>query len=117
MMNALRRPKILNPVALVGMLVSSTVLGAGSFRSMEHGTTGKAELIRLADGGHAVQFAGLDTSDGPDLHVHLSTKPASASEPEFGTGCTSLGKLKGNKDIIQNRFIVNKIKLLKNHAD
>lgn len=121
MMNALRRPKILISVALVGVLmltvglylfqpwrvfttttvnetlVSSTVLNAGSFRSLEHETTGKAELARLSDGNHAVQFAGLDTSDGPDLHVYLSTKPASASEPEFGTGFTSLGKLKGNK--------------------
>ncbi|MFD9734669.1 DM13 domain-containing protein [Umezawaea sp. NPDC059074] len=72
-------------------------LASGPFRSLEHATTGSATLVRLADGGHAVQFEALDTSDGPDLYVYLSDKASTAGEAEFGRGFTSLGKLKANQ--------------------
>jgi electron transfer DM13 len=72
-------------------------LASGAFRSLEHATTGSATLVRAADGGRAVQFEALDTSDGPDLHVYLSDKPSSAGDAEFGSGFTSLGKLKANQ--------------------
>ncbi|MEU4743875.1 DM13 domain-containing protein [Actinosynnema sp. NPDC023658] len=75
------------PVALAG----------GPFRSLEHATTGSATLVRLPDGGHAVQFEALDTSDGPDLYVYLSDKPADAAESAFGSGFTNLGELKANR--------------------
>ena len=69
----------------------------GEWRSLEHATTGKASLIKLPGGGHSVQFASLDTSDGPDLYVYLSPHPSSSPEKTFGQGFTSLGKLKGNR--------------------
>ncbi|GGN14869.1 hypothetical protein GCM10011609_64290 [Lentzea pudingi] len=69
----------------------------GQWRSLEHATTGKASLIRLPGGAHSVQFAGLDTSDGPDLYVYLSPHASGSSEKTFGEGFTSLGKLKGNR--------------------
>ncbi|MGW6448194.1 DM13 domain-containing protein [Lentzea sp. NPDC055074] len=69
----------------------------GQWRSLEHATTGKASLVRLPGGAHSVQFAGLDTSDGPDLYVYLSPHASSSSEKTFGQGFTSLGKLKGNR--------------------
>ncbi|GLZ29616.1 hypothetical protein Lesp02_18060 [Lentzea sp. NBRC 105346] len=72
-------------------------VASGMFRSLEHETTGTATLVRLPDGRHSVQFAGLNTSDGPDLYVYLSDKESTAAEKEFGTGFTSLGKLKGNR--------------------
>ncbi|MFJ5988653.1 DM13 domain-containing protein [Lentzea sp. NPDC092896] len=72
-------------------------VAAGEWRSLEHATTGKASLIRLPGGGHSVQFASLDTSDGPDLYVYLSPHASSSSEKTFGQGFTSLGKLKGNR--------------------
>ncbi|PRY42375.1 DM13 domain-containing protein [Umezawaea tangerina] len=72
-------------------------LASGPFRSLEHATTGSATLVRLADGGHAVQFEGLDTSDGPDLYVYLSDKPSDSAESAFGSGFTSLGELKANQ--------------------
>ncbi|WP_211267359.1 DM13 domain-containing protein [Nonomuraea candida] len=75
----------------------ATLVAAGEFRSLEHDTSGRAELVSLGDGRTVVQFAGLDTSDGPDLYVYLSDKPASAQEAAFGTGFISLGKLKGNR--------------------
>jgi hypothetical protein len=73
------------------------IVGAGAFRSLDHETTGQAQLVRLADGRHVVQFVNLDTSDGPDLRVYLSEKPATAAEPEFGSGFVELGFLKGNQ--------------------
>ena len=72
-------------------------VAAGEWRSLEHATTGKASLIKLPGGGHSVQFASLDTSDGPDLYVYLSPHPSSSPEKTFGQGFTSLGKLKGNR--------------------
>ncbi|MDX3655900.1 DM13 domain-containing protein [Streptomyces sp. ID05-26A] len=69
----------------------------GQWRSLEHATTGKASLVRLPGGAHSVQFAALDTSDGPDLYVYLSPHVSSSSEKTFGEGFTSLGKLKGNR--------------------
>ncbi|WP_434440566.1 DM13 domain-containing protein [Lentzea sp. E54] len=72
-------------------------VAAGQWRSLEHATTGKASLVSLPGGGHSVQFAGLNTSDGPDLYVYLSPHPSSSPEKTFGQGFTSLGKLKGNR--------------------
>jgi len=72
-------------------------VAAGEWRSLEHATTGKASLIKLPGGAYSVQFAALDTSDGPDLHVYLSPHAADAPEKSFGQGFTSLGKLKGNR--------------------
>jgi hypothetical protein len=72
-------------------------IATGQWRSLEHATTGKASLIELPGGGHSVQFASLDTSDGPDLYVYLSPHESSSAEKAFGQGFTSLGKLKGNR--------------------
>ncbi|GGU35818.1 DM13 domain-containing protein [Lentzea flava] len=72
-------------------------VATGEWRSLEHATTGRASLIELPGGGHSVQFASLNTSDGPDLYVYLSPHPSSSAEKTFGEGFTSLGKLKGNR--------------------
>ncbi|MCG8922311.1 DM13 domain-containing protein [Lentzea sp. CC55] len=72
-------------------------IAAGQWRSLEHATTGKASLIALPGGRHSVQFASLNTSDGPDLYVYLSPHASGSSEKTFGQGFTSLGKLKGNR--------------------
>src|SRR5438552_3368744 len=40
-------------------------LASGAFRSLEHGTTGKALLVRLADGSRYLRFENLNTSNGP----------------------------------------------------
>ncbi|WP_447003556.1 DM13 domain-containing protein [Saccharothrix isguenensis] len=75
------------PVALAG----------GPFRSLDYTTTGNATLVRTPDGELAVQFEGLDTTDGPDLHVYLSDKSADSTEAAFDSGFTNLGKLKANR--------------------
>jgi hypothetical protein len=77
------------------------VLREGTFVTHEHATTGTARLIRDPDGGHRVEIAGLDTSDGPDLRVWLTDQPVRdgrAGWHVFDDGAyVELGKLKGNR--------------------
>ncbi|WP_033437848.1 DM13 domain-containing protein [Saccharothrix sp. NRRL B-16314] len=72
-------------------------LATGPFRSLDYTTSGSATLVRTPDGKLAVQFEALDTTDGPDLHVYLSDKPADSPEAAFDSGFTNLGKLKANR--------------------
>jgi hypothetical protein len=49
-----------------------TVLASGEFVDAEHGTSGTALILQLADGRRFLRIEGLSSSDGPDLHVWLS---------------------------------------------
>jgi len=71
-------------------------IAAGSFRSLEHKTTGQASVLQLADGSRILRFEDLETSNGPDLRVILSSAPSSAGDNDFGDDYVELGKLKGN---------------------
>jgi len=72
-------------------------LGSGSFRGLEHGTTGMARIVRLADGSRFVRLEDLDTSDGPDLRVYLTDQPVSDDWGVWDDGAyIDLGALKGN---------------------
>ncbi|SEG70488.1 Electron transfer DM13 [Thermomonospora echinospora] len=77
------------------------VLSSGSFVSHEHGTSGTAKVIRLADGRRVLRLEDLDTSNGPDLRVWLSDQPVKEGTGGwfvFDDGAyVELGKLKGNK--------------------
>lgn len=72
-------------------------IAAGSFRSLEHETTGRAELIRLANGSHVLRFENLDTSNGPDLVVYLSELPSNLGWRDYGRRFIDLGRLKANR--------------------
>lgn len=72
-------------------------VAAGSFRSLEHETTGRAELIRLPDGSHVLRFENLDTSNGPDLVVYLSELPSNLGDHDYGRRFIDLGGLKANR--------------------
>lgn len=74
-----------------------SVLADGPFRSLEHETSGRALLVRLADGRVFLRFEDLDTLNGPDLRVYLSRVPASDDAHAYGEGFVDLGQLKGNK--------------------
>ena len=76
---------------------STKELASGSFRSLEHHTTGSARLIRLADGSVIVRLEKLDTSNGPDVRVYLSSIPADRGLHDYGNGYVDLGALKGNR--------------------
>lgn len=73
----------------------------GRLISHEHNTTGTVKVVRLADGSHTLRLEGLDTSNGPDLHVWLTDAPVKEGKAGWGVfddgKYISLGKLKGNK--------------------
>jgi len=72
-------------------------LGSGEFRSLEHGTTGRARIVELQDGSRFVRLEDLDTSDGPDLRIYLSDQPISDEWGIWDDGeYLDLGPLKGN---------------------
>jgi hypothetical protein len=73
-----------------------TTLASGTFRSLEHETTGRALLVELPDGSHILRFEDLDTSNGPDLRVYLSEIPAGDDWHAYGERFVDLGALKGN---------------------
>ncbi|MGY0233248.1 DM13 domain-containing protein [Longispora urticae] len=73
-----------------------TVLRRGAFVSHEHATSGAAELVRLADGRHVLTLRDLDTSNGPDLRVWITDRPATVTELN-DSRYVELGRLKGNK--------------------
>lgn len=75
---------------------SVVTLASGSFRSLEHKTTGTARLVRLSSGKVVLRFEGLNTSNGPDLRVYLSKKPSTLGWRDYGDRFIELGKLKGN---------------------
>ena len=63
------------------------------FRSKAHDTSGSVRLLTLEDGSRVLRIEDLDTDNGPDLKVVLSTDP----DGYVGDGAVSLGTLKGNK--------------------
>src|SRR5687767_4957432 len=53
-------------------MMKAELLADGRFASLEHPTSGTAQLLSLADGQRFLRFEDLDTSNGPDLRVYLS---------------------------------------------
>jgi len=70
---------------------------SGSFRSLEHATTGKVIVLRRPAGSLILRLEHLSTSNGPDLRVYLSRLPASSDLRAYRTGFIDLGALKGNR--------------------
>lgn len=74
-----------------------TVLARGDFRSLEHATSGEAQVIELADGTRYLRLEGLETSNGPDLRVYLTDQPLSDDWGIWDDGrFVDLGGLRGN---------------------
>ena len=72
-------------------------LASGRFRSHEHATSGRAAVVRLADGRRFLTLTAFATSPGPDLRVRLV--------PDGGAGgAVDLGALKGNRGDQQYRL-------------
>jgi hypothetical protein len=69
----------------------------GSFRSLEHQTRGEAVLIELPDGRRMLRLEGLETSNGPELRVYLSSVPAQDDWFVYDDGpFVDVGPLTGN---------------------
>jgi hypothetical protein len=74
-----------------------TVLSQGKFHSGEHETTGDALVLRLDDGRTFVRLDDLRTSNGPALHVWLTSADAFADDGTIDDAThLDLGGLKGN---------------------
>jgi hypothetical protein len=84
------------PSAAPNTSIGNGTVATGSFRSLEHKTTGQAIVLQLPGGQRVLRFEDLDTSNGPDLRVILSSAPSTAGDKDFGDDYVELGKLKGN---------------------
>jgi hypothetical protein len=74
---------------------ANRLVAEGEFRSLEHGTSGVAQVIDVNGGERrVVTLTRFQTSAGPDLRVYLA--PADADEDSRGDGSVDLGALKGN---------------------
>jgi hypothetical protein len=72
------------------------VLARGRFISLEHQSSGRALVLRLAGGKRFLRFEDFSTSNGPDLRVYLSAKPASDDWRGYDRDFVDLGDLKAN---------------------
>ena len=71
------------------------VLAHGDFVDAEHGTSGTASILQLADGRRFLRVERLASSDGPDLHVWLSDARSGGSWGSYDDGTyVRLGNLK-----------------------
>lgn len=74
---------------------TGTVLAEGRFVDAEHGTSGTARILRLADGRRFLRVEDLAGSDGPDLHMWLSDAPSGGDWGSYDDGAhVRLGDLK-----------------------
>jgi hypothetical protein len=78
------------------MMKDDAMTLAGSFRSLDHETSGSATLALADDGHYYLRLEDFSTENGPDLFVYLSTAPASSDGREFADDFIDLGALKGN---------------------
>jgi Electron transfer DM13 len=74
-----------------------TTLARGAFMALEHETAGRVIVVELEDGTRFLRLEALETSNGPDLRVYLSSVPAQDDwyvydDEDF----VDLGGLKGN---------------------
>lgn len=71
------------------------VLARGEFEDAEHDTSGRVEVLELADGRRFVRIEDLGSSDGPDLHVWLTDRRSGGDWNSYDDGrYLKLGELK-----------------------
>jgi Electron transfer DM13 len=74
------------------------VLAEGAFVSQEHETAGTARVLELPDGSRVLRLEGFSTSDGPDVHVWLSTAEAGGEWASYDDGrYVPLGEIKATE--------------------
>ena len=69
---------------------------ATMFVSLDHGTSGSVLLLQDADGRRYARIENLDTDQGPDVYVYLSTNTVDGPEEAFDDDYVNLGGLQGN---------------------
>lgn len=88
-------PTTVPPTTFPPTTAQPTPVG-GEFISLDHGTIGTVVLLQDASGTQFVRLENLDTSNGPDLFVYLSTNPPDGPEGQFDDDFVNLGRLEGN---------------------
>jgi Electron transfer DM13 len=75
-----------------------TSINSGAFVEIDviHGAEGTATIYQLADESRLLRFENFRSTNGPDLHVILSSAEAPRNHDELGEDYIDLGKLKGN---------------------
>lgn len=86
------------PMPETASATQPVLVGQGQFKDADsfHKGSGQAALYQLADGSYVLRFEEFSVTNGPDLHVILSSHPAPASTQEVMQGYLDLGSLKGN---------------------
>ena len=92
-LTTLRDKVVDEDVALAGV-AGNVRLASGSFRSVEHTSSGRATVVRAPDGRRLLTLTGFSTSAGPDLRVRVVPGRGSDGGAE---GHLDLGALKGNR--------------------
>ena len=74
------------------------VIGQGQFKDADsfHQGSGSATIYQLPDGSHVLRFEDFMATNGPDLHVILTSHPAPTSHADIMDNYIDLGSLKGN---------------------
>jgi hypothetical protein len=71
---------------------------SGKFKSLAHETKGTASVYQLFDGKRTLRLTGFETSNGPDVHVYLTTAEIEkGSDAIKQAGFVDLGSMKGNR--------------------
>ena len=81
------------------MMAEATALRTGEFRDADrfHKGEGIATIYRLSDGSHVLRVESFKVTNGPDLHVVLTSHPDPSTQDQVHQeGFLDLGKLKGN---------------------
>lgn len=70
----------------------------GQFKDADsfHQGSGSATIYQLPDGSHVLRFEDFMATNGPDLHVLLTSHPAPANHADIMDNYIDLGSLKGN---------------------
>jgi len=69
---------------------------APEFISLAHDTSGHVMVLDDGTGSLILRLVDLDTSNGPDLKVYLSTNDPDGGDDAFDDEFVNLGKLRGN---------------------
>jgi hypothetical protein len=71
-------------------------LAAGSFVSLDHGTSGNATVLGDGSPQRFLRLTDFATDNGPDVNVYLTTTPPDGEESTFDDDFVDLGDMRGN---------------------
>jgi hypothetical protein len=88
------RDKVVHENVAVAATGGNVRLASGTFRSVEHTSSGRATVVRAPGGQRLLTLTEFDTSAGPDLRLRLVPGDSTDAGAE---GHVDLGALKGNR--------------------